>query len=256
MAIDDRTSDLINAGIDGEISPGERIELDRILRESAAARQYQADLTGLCDTLDATGELAPPPHLQHAILGAVKRRKRSPAPVSAVRSLLGLPMVRYAGAFSLGIILALAVISSDRISRDAFDDVTGLVGTLSGSTTESMVPNGRMISVSSSEIAGSVRLRRAAQIVVIDFDLVSSVPIEIVAEYADPEFWFNGFAQLENTGTRVFVEPGKVTLVMEGKRRYALYLHRANDTDATVDLSFFASGRLIREETLHFRGAD
>lgn len=256
MAIDEKYIELINAGIDGEISTEERAELDRFLRDSAEGRQLQADLEKLCGTLDAVEELSPPPHLKHVILDAVRPRERAMESTSIWQTLFAAPAVRYAGAFALGIILAVTIISSDQISRNAFDDITGLVGTISSTTAGDTVPAGSRISVSNSEVAGTVKLQRTGQIMVIDFDLYSSEPIEIVADFADPDVWFNGFAQLESTGTSVSAESGRVTLMMDGKRRCALYLHNASGAEATVNLRFFAAGTLIQEEVLQFSKVD
>jgi len=256
MAIEHKYVELINAGIDGEISAGQRAELERFLQDSAEGRQLQSDLTKLCDRLDTIEELSPPPHLKHVILDSVKPREKAMKSTNIWQSIFAAQSVRIASAFAFGVILTATIISSDQISRNAFDDVTGLVGTISSTTSGDPVPGKHRISVSRREIAGTVKLQRAGQIMVIDFDLYSSRPIEIVADFADPDIWFNGFAQLESTGTSVSAEAGRVTLMMEGRRRYALYLHNASGAEATVNLSFFASGTLIQEEVLQFGGVE
>jgi len=73
-----------------------------------------------------------------------------------------------------------------------------------------------------------------------------------VAAFADPDIWFNGFAQLESAGTSVAAENGRVTVHMEGQRRYALYLNNSGQEAASVNLRFYANGQLVYEDDLVF----
>ena len=91
---------------------------------------------------------------------------------------------------------------------------------------------------------------------VIDFDLVSSGPVDIVADFSRGDIWFNGFAQLENPGTSVLADVGQVTLRMQGKRRYAVYLHNSSAGPATVNLKFYSAGVLLLEESLRINEAN
>ena len=102
------------------------------------------------------------------------------------------------------------------------------------------------------EIAGTSDLHRAGSIMILDFDLVSQGPVEIVAGFANPDIWFNGFAQLESEGTSVAAETGQVTLRMDGQRRYAVYLRNPSRTAATIKLSFYTNGTLLHEDELTF----
>jgi hypothetical protein len=155
--------------------------------------------------------------------------------------------------FAAGVALTLALVDSDQISRSAFDDVTGLVGTIADS--EFAVPEHGTISVDKSEVAGTVTLRSTGPILIVDFDLSARQPVEIVAAYSDKTIWFNGFAQLESSGTSVAAEAGAVTLNMDGKRRYAVYLNNPGMRPATIDLRFTADDQVIHEAQLSFSEA-
>jgi hypothetical protein len=162
--------------------------------------------------------------------------------------------VGYAGTFVAGVVLTLALVNSGEISKGAFDDVTGLVGTIADS--EFAVPKHGTIFVEENEVAGTVTLRSAGPILIVDFDLSTRQPVEIVAGYSDKTIWFNGFAQLESSGTSVAAETGAITLKMEGKRRYAVYLNNPGMRPATIDLRFMADDQLIHEAQLSFMGGD
>ena len=235
MTIDPKYFELIQAEIDGEIDDAGKAELETLLAESEEGRAVYEELETLCRSLDGMPSMDPPPHLKHMLLNQ--------APVKALpRPEPGL------------LAITLALVDSAQISRGAFDDVTGLVGTIADS--EFLVPGHGTVSVDESEVAGTVTLRSAGPILIVDLDLAAKQPIEIVAGYSDKTIWFNGFAQLESTGTNVAAEADTVTLEMEGKRRYAFYLNNPGMRPATIDLRFMANGEIVHEAQLRFMGAD
>jgi len=258
MAIDPKFFDLINAEIDATISAEERATLDEYLAESEAGRSLRNELHSLCNDLDAVDPVTPPAHLKHVILHSLDA-KTSVLPAAGRKktgywfnSWLGLTTVRYALSFGTGVVLATVFISSDRISRQAFDDVTDLVGTIAQHDSGVALSGGESFQLAFNEIGGRVSLSMSGSIMIIDFDLVSAGSTEIVVTFPDRDIWFNGFAQLESNGTRVTAETGQVTFYMEGHHRYALYLHNASRDATTVTLRFLSSGRLIHEDELSF----
>jgi hypothetical protein len=258
MTIDPKYIDLMNAEIDGEISAEDRARLENYLAQDPAARALREELAGLCTALDAVEFIEPPAHLKHAVLDTITRQNAT-APAStgggwqlALSTFFTGGVARYALAFATGAILTYTFINSDQISRQAFDDVTGLVGTISEPDFSAEMSSEHSIDLTLTEIAGSVKLHRAGSILILDFDLVSQDPIEIVADFNDLDIWFNGFAQLESEGTSIAAETGQVTVRMAGQRRYAVYLYNAGQGPTTIDLRFYSGGILIHEDELIF----
>ena len=97
------------------------------------------------------------------------------------------------------------------------------------------------------EVAGSVSLRNSGPLLIVDFDLVSAGPVDIVASYSDQTVWFNGFAQLESPGANISAESGRVTMQIDGKRRYALFLHNAGDREVAINLQFRSGGNVVHD---------
>jgi hypothetical protein len=261
MSVDPKIIDLINAGIDGEISKEDRARLDQHLARDPDALALQADLSSLCNELDAMESIAPPVHLKHVILNTIPRSSTAQKDAgggawsAAMSTLFGGSVVRYAMSFAVGAIFTLAFISSEQISRQALDNVSGLVGTISqpGQREFSGEQTSEdRIQLSLDEIAGSVQLNRSGSIMILDFDLASPGPIEIVVSFADRDIWFNGFAQLESSGTKIAAAEGSVTVRMEGQRRYAVYLNNSSLSAATLSLRFYADGALIHEDELNY----
>ena len=254
MTIDPRYFELIQAAIDGEIDAAGKAELETFLAESAEGRAVYEDLATLCLSLDGVPEIDPPPHLRHILLNmAPVTSAPKPSPGVWQRIFSG-PALGYIGMFAAGAALTLALLDSGQISRGAFDDVTGLVGTIANS--EFVVPEHGTISVDKSEIAGTVTLRSTGPILIVDFDLSAKQPVQILAEYSDKSIWFNGFAQLESSGTSVAADSGTVTLEMDGKRRYAVYLNNPGLRPATINLRFMVDGELIHEAQLNYGESD
>ncbi len=237
MAIDPNIVELINADIDGEISPAQKQELEAALAANPEAQAMHTELSGLGTSLDELPDLDPPPHLKHTIMASVPAQEtESQDGGNWLLSLFAAPALRYAGMFAAGALLTLSLVSSDQLSDRAFTDVTGLVGTIS-----SEVPDGPGIQVTRidrPEVAGRVSLRNSGPLLIVDFDLVSAGPVDIVASYSDQTVWFNGFAQLESPGASISAESGRVTMQIDGKRRYALFLHNASDREIAINLQF------------------
>ncbi len=250
MTIDPKYFELIQADIDGEIDDAGKAELERFLADSEEGRAVYGQLESLCGSLDGMPSIDPPPHLSHMLLNqAPVKAAPQPSPGFLQRLFAG-PVLGYVGVFAAGVALTLALVDSDQISQGAFDEMTGLVGTIADS--KFAAPEHGVISIDESEVAGTVTLRSTGPLLIVDFDLSARQPVEIVAGYSDKTIWFNGFAQLESTGTSIAAEAGAVTLKMDGKRRYAVFLNNPGKRPATIDLRFSSDDQVIHEAQLSF----
>ena len=249
MATEQKYADLINADIDGEISDAERIELQAYLDESPEGQALHDELAALCTTLDGVEQEEPPTFMRHIIMNSVPPTRDTEDSPGFLKILLATPALKYAATFAAGVFLTLSIVNSSQISNRAFDDVTGLVGTVADPIHANLEGT---VAVAGPEVAGTVSLRSAGSMLILDFDLVAKDHIEIEAQYTDRTIWFNGFAQLESEGTTVSSEIGLVRLGMEGKRRYAVYLHNPGGRKTTVSLRFMAAGEVVHQSTLKY----
>jgi hypothetical protein len=249
MAIEQKLTDLINADIDGEISDAQKIELQAFLDENAEGRALHDELASLCTTLDGVEQEEPPTFMRHIIMNSVPPVRATEDSPGFLQILLATPALKYAATFAAGVFLALSIVNSSQLSNQAFDDVTGLVGTVADPVRANLEGS---IALNEPDIAGTVSLRSAGSLLILDFDLVSTDHIEIEVAYTDRTIWFNGFAQLESDDTTVSAETGRVRLGMEGKRRYAVYLHNQGGRDTTVSLSFMVDGDVVHQSKLDY----
>ncbi|MGB5165364.1 MAG: hypothetical protein WBN09_06920 [Woeseiaceae bacterium] len=251
MTIEQKYIDLINADIDGEISKAEKVNLDAFLAESAEGRAMHAELSELGRSLDAVEQLQPPPFLRQRIMNSLPQQQQQSG--NFLQDLLAMPVLRYAASFVAGAFLAMSVVGSNTISETVFDDMGSLVGTMTDPA--SLGPAADSVDITSNEIAGTVSLRSAGSMLVLDFDLVSGDAVEIIADYTDKSIWFNGFAQLESSGTSISAETGRVKLQMQGKRRYAVFLQNNSDRQTRIDLKFLSGNQILHESSLNYGGA-
>ena len=170
-----------------------------------------------------------------------------------LQALFAAPAVRYAATFAAGIFVALSIVNSSQISNKAFDNVTGLVGTVADPIDATLA---KSVSISENAVAGTVSLRSAGSLLILDFDLSSMEQVEIEANYTDSTIWFAGFAQLESDDTTISAETGRIKLGMEGKRRYAVYLQNTGNRKTTVELQFVAGGKIVNQSSLEYTPAD
>ena len=253
MAIEQKYADLINADIDGEISAEHKAELDTFLEGNAEGRALHDELASLCGALDGLDQEDPPAHLRQVIMNSIPPTRKPDESPGFLHALLAMPAFKYAFTFAAGVILALTIVDSSNLSNRAFDDVTGLVGTIAQPIDSTLAS---AISVDELDVAGVVSLRSAGSLMILDFDLNSRKHIEIEAGYSDPSIWFNGFAQLESDDTTVAAAPGRVRLGMKGKRRYAVFLHNQGEHETTVNLRFLADGEVVHKASLEFKPKD
>jgi hypothetical protein len=250
MAIDPNIIELINADIDGEISSTDKEKLEALLADSPEAQAMHAELSGLSSSLNELPDLDPPVHLKHTIMASIPKTEAQQRRSNFLHSIVAAPAMRYAAMFVAGSLITLTLVSSDQLSDTAFSDVTPLVGTIS-----SDVPDGPGIQstrIDRPEVAGRISLRSSGPLLIVDFDLVSSGPVDIVASYADQTVWFNGFAQLESPGASISAQSGRVTMQIEGKRRYALFLHNAGDRNISINLQFMANGEIVYDTDVQY----
>lgn len=252
MAIEHKFTDLINAEIDGEISDAEKIELQASLGENTEGQALYDELASLCTTLDGVEQEEPPPNMRHIIMNSVPPTRATEDSPGFLQVLLATPALKYAATFAAGVFLTLSVVNSSQLSDQAFDNVTGLVGTVAEPLQAEPFSS---VVVNEVDIAGTVSLRSTGSMLILDFDLVAGDHIDIEAAYTDRTIWFNGFAQLESEGTTVSAETGRVRLGMDGKRRYAVYLQNQGGRDTTVSLRFMADGKVIHQAKLNYAPA-
>jgi hypothetical protein len=106
------------------------------------------------------------------------------------------------------------------------------------------------LTMTSGGLAGSVGLHDRGALYVIEYDLETDRPVDVVTRYRGEEAAFNGFAHIGDSNTRAVAEGRRVSLTVEGHRRYAIFLSRPETEPGEVEIDFYAGDELLQRGSL------
>jgi anti-sigma factor RsiW len=243
--IEQRTLELINADLDGELDAGERAELQRRLDSDPEARNMSEQLARIAGSLGRLQPEAPPAGLQGQILQAIQPT----AKVLPFRSRTP-QYVRYTMALAAGIAIAVVGIQFSGMSGASLeaDQVVGTIGR-QAVTPSPMVSQ---IALQAAGLKGSVGLSPDQGGWQLVFDIASDQPVTVTATYADTAFSLNAYAP-ENAGAgTVSATPGRIQFVSKGAQRQVLVL--APGAGGLVRITIEGQGTLLQEAVLAVPG--
>jgi hypothetical protein len=193
MKPDERTIELIQADIDGELASADRAELSAALLANPAARQLHGELRTLCAALDVVPPEEPPTELRERIMAAlpaVSVAGRRSAPVFGRRRnvFTAAPVaLRYAAAFVGGFI----------VSTLAFQAISGQDGLsprqLSGTITAPAALDNSRIKIDMADVRGSIAVQGTPQAPFIQARLAADREIQVIARLDAQEIRLGGF---------------------------------------------------------------
>lgn len=254
--IDQHTEDLLNGGIDDELSATEREELSGVLAASSDAREANAELKSFARLMTELPELEPPQYLQESI----ERQIRLPVESKAAGgkpdffgSWLSANWLRTGFALAAGVVLTVTIYemgSEPMTERDA----ANLVGTV----VKNQVPGqGDLLDqarISNDALNGLVELRKVDDLFTLDVQLNSDGPAEVVVNFAAQQLTFEGITRSRDQDDAVTVANGSVNVTSNGEQRYTLKLRRTAGTldqqAAMLGLEFFVNNSLVHEAEL------
>ncbi len=234
--LEERTINLINADLDGELEASEREELKAILESSAEARTMRAELLRLSNLLDSLPEQSPPPGLANQIL------QQLAPPLSASRSFFSDLFASFqpatAGmAFAAGLLLTVGFyeLSSD---GQPSGNTASMVGTMvaGGQGNPGLLKNDLLLR--GDGFTGTVSLTKIAGIYALSFDLRSDGPTEIEVGLDHTGLSYGGFAETPSEADQAFeslaISGGTLRVVNQGRQQFTVFL-RKNSPDQAVD---------------------
>lgn len=255
MTIEQRHLDLINAAIDGELGEQDTAELERLLADSAEARELKADLESMDSVLRLMPHLEPPDTLHDKVVYALSQRAaRKASPwrywLGELRPGAGL---RYALAASAGALVAAVVFNgSDKINSAA--DPNALVGTMvSGSTRN----DGEMIAdyaFRSDASASQLRLQRYEDALLLEIRIEAQSPLDLTIGLADTGLSPGAVAQHDGVVGAIAISPDDIRLRVTGEQQISILLRRAANAvpadKAEIALEFSSNGQVLEQGSL------
>lgn len=222
---DRRFTELMNAALDGHISPEDAGRLrDYLATDSDAARRYE-ELKQVGSFLSDSDAESPPPGLRSAILAAVadlERARRHPGYVERFMAALSpRPRVRYAYAFATGAVLAVCVFVVVSVTAPGVVVLPGgsdeLYGTLGiGNAGRRFT---EPVEFCAPGACGSVGVAFDGSRVTLDLSLSSRSELEVVIGHV-PDVSFEAMGALQDGSHAVRASGRSVELTHAGDRDY------------------------------------
>jgi len=224
--LEERTIELINAELDGELGPVEREELEAILESSGEARAMKAELQKLFNLLDATPELSPPAGLSQQILGQLALPSKKPA--FSFSGLFPSFQPATAGlAFAAGALVAVGFYELTPRYGAAIDPAS-MVGTMVVNRQEQPLEHKDSLSIVGQGLSGTVSLQEGGGVYILNFDLDSENSTEIEIALAEAGLDFGGLAHTQSgAGTdneSIQVSGGTLRVTNQGRQAFTVFL--------------------------------
>lgn len=255
--LNERTVELIQAGIDGELDQGEQTELQAALDESAEARQFQADMARIDQLIASLPEVEPPRGLTRRILDTIHLpSKRRFAGVSAWFDRSWFAPASYGLAVAAGVLVAVGVV---QVAPQGQGDMSQLVGTMVRGDTDAPQTAAGELNIDLTQLQGQVTLKATDEAVALEFDLRSPENVEISVETRGSGLEFGGFArQDESEGLENIEVSGKaVTVSNRGDHQFVVFLRRGEGSvtgDTGIDIAVSQGGSVVYRGKLESRG--
>lgn len=242
---DERTLELIHAGLDGELAASDRSDLLRRLEADPDAYALHQQLGQIAGALSRLPLMAQPPELHQRVLQATRRS----AHVISSRERRA-QIVRYGLAMAAGMVLAVVGLSLTETGRPTFDpiELAGTMGRQATHPTKAVATR----QVVAPDLNGSIALSPAAGRWLLIFDLDSAQPVTVSATYEAAAFRLNGLAQVDSGVSSFTATPGRFGFVIQGAQRLVLFLDP--DAGGPVRVSFKSAGNVVEEAVIDIPG--
>ncbi|MFH1501805.1 MAG: hypothetical protein ABIG03_02030 [Candidatus Eisenbacteria bacterium] len=261
--IDARLMELMNREVDGENSPEESAELERVLETNADARAYYDDLVELGRRFGEAGEVTPPATLRSEILSLTSRRpaaERRPAvgrPAARRRrslipdDLRNLFTPRVAYAFAAGVAagaVLLALVTGAGIGTTAVDP-NALRGTLAPWEPPSDIDAGECLEFDVPGGWGSGCISYSSGNIWAELHLDTDGETEVVFVH-DGDVRFDRFQVVEAGEHSVSVSSGRASLTHTGLGDYVIFFEDEDSSLSPLGVEVYAAGELQFEKRI------
>ncbi len=260
--IDQRTQDLLNGSVDGELSSGEQVELDNLLAGSEKLHGLNKELKSLAGLLDSLPEVEPPEYLQESI----ERQVRLPVTNGGPEEKPGffgtwLPAhwMRTGFALAAGAVLTISIYEMGSKPMSA-EDVSNLSGTIAKQQASNQGELLDSVHIFTKTLTGNVELRSQDELFTLDVQLSSDGPMQVVVDFAGRGLEFAGVTHVQDRHDAVSVVDGSVKISTNGEQHYTMNLRRNSNfqvqSTKPLELEFFANNVLVHEVELRISQQD
>ena len=247
--IDQKDSELVQAGIDGELDAEGQRRLEALLAASPEARDLHEDLSRLVDFIDRAPDLPVPDSLHDSIVRIVSLPE--PAPWRRWFRFSELPgVLRYGLAGAAAMVLTVAVYQAgDQLDpKRGYEDLVGTI--VSGGTDARKIDE---VSFGGADARGQARLLANPDGYNLAVELDLAAPTELSITLPDEAFRFNAFAQGADSLSAVSWSGNRLSATADGQQRFVVLLSSASTTTAVpgeIKLSLARNGTVLHAGAL------
>lgn len=242
--LSERTAELIQASIDGELAGDRESELAAALEHSAEARQFQVDMSRVGQMIADLPEVDPPAGLTRRILDNIELPVRSRlARWSADFASAWLKPTSYGLAVAAGVLIAVGVVY---VTPQHPDDVRQLVGTMVRGGHDLPGAVSGELDIELAMLHGQIRWKDLDQAWALEFDLRSDDAVEIAIDTYGSSLEFGGFARQDgNSGLdAIEVSGSKLRVMNRGSHQFVLFLRdKAEAASGTQEIVVLVNHR-------------
>lgn len=253
--LDERTIYLIHAGIDGELKPAEREELEAALEASSEARAMNAEFQRLGNLLDSVPSEQPPPDLASKILKNTSLPSRK-SPFSLTSFFASFQPAAAGVAFAAGLLAAITFYELSPIPAGS-ENIASMVGTMvSNPGGQKAVVLDRLV-IDQPDLQGTVSLHSEASVLMLNFELITSEQVEIEVSFANAGLGFGGMAKSkfnDALDTESFeVADGTLRVTDQGTNMHVFLLRRPQESELSakaIDIEVNRAGEILFQGAL------
>lgn len=236
----ERFEALVNAALDGALTPAERDEFDALLAAQPEARAQYDRLRSVHDLLESLPAEPVPPGLHERVVGAIRLQR----PRGAARG--GSGALRYALVAVLGAAAGAAGVALGPLM--ATTDTRDLAGTLAPRGSEPA------LRIAHERVQSEVRLAPYDEFMQLDVRIDSDVTIETRIDLSGTGLSFAGVVPARGRGGELQARANRIRLRSQGRQRYTLILAREQAGEPAarnpVRLEYVHDGVSIEHRTL------
>jgi len=241
----ERYIELIHGEIDGVNTSAESAELQKIVQDDDAAREFQEDMKRLAGTLNRVEDVEAPDGLRESICAQiVPQSPAAPLPFSQ-RVFPVASGFRVAAALAAGLVLGL-LIGPWVSNNEAAWNPTDFAGSMTPGATGSGAPQ---LEFEHEIVSGTVQLVEQDGRILVMFDISARSPVDLVLDYETGKAGLTGFARREGTFDSV-ARDGRFVVSGSGDLAGTVALERTDPSETTVRLEYRRDGELLGTEVL------
>lgn len=245
--IEKRYLELIHKEIDGENSPEERTALQGYLSANQSARELFEELQQLSGFINRMEDTAPPEDLRKSILNDIQARqcRRTAEVFRSERAAVKMSAWKWAYAFAAGLILGalLAPLALQLWQGNSSQGFSQLLGTLSR---KDVLQGAAAFGIVKGEgVNGTVQIKRSNTQLLIELELTSRQPVEVVIQHDANRLRFNGLEQSGDEALSFQSLPEQLTWTHQGHKRYRILMTYSNQGAPAIRMKVLLSGNPI-----------